>query len=56
MESTSGENSSSSARSIRIRKRLKELRERWREELRPVDPPPRYDDIFFEGLEWLDKL
>lgn len=32
-----------------LRKRLKAKRrvETW--------PPPRYDDVYFEGLEWLDK-
>lgn len=33
----------------KLRKRLKAKRrvEAW--------PPPRYDDVYFEGLEWLDK-
>jgi len=22
----------------------------------PPDPPPRYDDVYWEGLEWLNGL
>lgn len=23
---------------------------------RPASPPPRYDDVYFEGVAWLDRL
>lgn len=29
---------------------------RQRRRLVPPDPPPRYDEVFEEGVEWLDKL
>jgi hypothetical protein len=35
-----------------IRRRLANGRRR----LVSPDPPPRYDDVFFEGTAWLDKL
>lgn len=35
------------------------IRQRLRtraESLLPPDPPPRYDEIFFRGQQWLDEL
>jgi len=37
-----------------ISERLKAKREE--RAARPVAPPPRYDDVFFDGVAWLDKL
>lgn len=37
----------------RVRARLEERRQR---PAVPVSPPPRYDDVFFEGVKWLDHL
>ena len=28
----------------------------WIRALEPADPPPRYDKVFYEGMEDLDKL
>ena len=42
----------------RLRKLGEEYRNRRRKEaafIKP-DPPPRYDDVYFEGLAWLDSL
>lgn len=36
-----------------VRERLAERVSRRRE---PVSPQPRYDEVFFEGLRWLDEL
>lgn len=38
----------------RIRERFRELREKPR--MVPANPPPRYDEVFFQGTQWLDKL
>ena len=47
------------------KKKLQDLRERMRERLKkirkqpslvPANPPPRYDDVFAAGQEWLDSL
>lgn len=37
----------------RVRARLEERRHR---PAVPVSPPPRYDDVFIEGVKWLDNL
>jgi hypothetical protein len=37
-----------------VKWRLKRKRNRRR--LVPPDPPPRYDEVFFEGTAWLDLL
>lgn len=37
-----------------IRRRLEVARDRRRRVVAP-DPPPRYDDVFFEGTAWLDE-
>jgi hypothetical protein len=36
----------------RVRMRLQEAKQ----QKRPAAPPPRYDEIFFEGVNWLDDL
>lgn len=33
----------------------KKLKERIDNRVAP-NPPPRYDEIFFQGVEWLDSL
>lgn len=38
----------------RIQTRLKERRER--PQRIPPNPPPRYDEVFFRGAQWLDEL
>lgn len=40
-----------------LRKQVRErLAERVSKAPAPVSPQPRYDDVFFEGLRWLDEL
>lgn len=36
--------------------KLREKRKKMQEEARKTFTPPRYDDIFFEGLRYLDSL
>jgi hypothetical protein len=43
------------ARREEFQRRLKDQRDRG-ERLAPADPPPRYDDAFFEGTAALDRL
>jgi len=38
----------------RINKRLDEELKAKKE--KKYAPPPRYDDVFFQGLDWLNKL
>jgi hypothetical protein len=47
------------------RAKLEEMRERFRRHLAervaaskqaPLAPPPRYDDVFAEGMRWLDGV
>ncbi len=38
----------------RIQQRLQELRKRPK--ALPPNPPPRYDEVFFRGTQWLDEL
>ncbi len=38
----------------RIQQRLQELREK--PQVLPPNPPPRYDEVFFRGTQWLDEL
>jgi len=54
-----------SGRSALSKAKVEKLRARFQEGLRelrarptavPPDPPPRYDEIFFRGTEWLDQL
>jgi hypothetical protein len=42
-------------RRARIEQRLQEARAR-RPQPVPPNPPPRYDEVFFRGREWLDRL
>lgn len=37
-----------------IQERFRELR--GKPKLVPPNPPPRYDEVFFQGAQWLDKL
>lgn len=39
---------------LRIQERFRELREKPK--VVPPNPPPRYDEVFFQGTQWLDKL
>jgi len=39
---------------LRIQERSRELREKPKRV--PPNPPPRYDEVFFRGTQWLDKL
>jgi hypothetical protein len=39
---------------LRIQERFRELREKPKRV--PPNPPPRYDEVFFRGTQWLDKL
>lgn len=41
-----------------LRQRLKRamVRQAKKYEKRMKAPPPRYDDVFFEGVKWLDSL
>ena len=39
---------------VRVQKRLQELRERPK--ATPPNPPPRYDEVFARGQQWLDEL
>lgn len=43
---------------LRIAKsiRVKMWERRLEQANRPLAPAPRYDDVFFDGLEWLDGL
>jgi len=39
-----------------IRKRLKERLDKKKKQVRFIPTPPRYDDVFFEGVKYLDSL
>jgi hypothetical protein len=39
---------------LRIREHFGELREKPK--MVPPNPPPRYDEVFFQGTQWLDEL
>ena len=39
---------------LRVQEHFRELREKPKEV--PPNPPPRYDEVFFQGAQWLDKL
>ncbi len=39
-----------------VKHRLREKLARERERRKSVAPQPRYDDVFFEGVAWLDEL
>jgi len=42
-------------RKAEFQRRLRAQREKEKQ-LRPASPPPRYDEVFFEGTEALDRL
>ena len=39
---------------LRIQERFRELREKPKRV--PTNPPPRYDEVFFRGTQWLEEL
>ncbi len=39
-----------------MQRRFLELLRNPRRRLVPVDPPPRFDEVFAEGQAWLDRL
>lgn len=39
---------------LRVQEHFRELREK--PTAVPPNPPPRYDEVFFQGAQWLDKL
>jgi hypothetical protein len=39
---------------LRLQERFRELREKPM--IVPPNPPPRYDEVFFQGAQCLDKL
>ena len=39
---------------LRIQERFRELREKPKRV--PPNPPPRYDEVFFRGTQWLEEL
>lgn len=41
-----------------LRRRVQERLARKRQgvPVGPPQPPPRYDDVYFEGVKWLDSL
>ena len=42
----------------RLKKKIAERRKAWREEEKKWKDfrPPRYDNVYFEGLEWLYEI
>lgn len=54
MESTSPAPSKGKIEELRLRERFRELREKPK--VAPPNPPPRYDEVFFRGTQWLDQL
>ena len=56
MESTSLAPSKTKIEELRhrIQERFRELREKPK--VVPPNPPPRYDEVFFQGTHWLDQL
>jgi TPP-dependent pyruvate/acetoin dehydrogenase alpha subunit len=38
-----------------LQKRLQKKKE-LRKKRKPASPAPRYDDVYFEGLKWLNQL
>ena len=39
-----------------LRERFREKAKERREAAHRAAPPPRYDDVFFEGVAWLNSL
>jgi hypothetical protein len=39
---------------LRVQQRLRERREK--PGVVPPNPPPRYDEVFFQGTQWLDEI
>ena len=38
-----------------LNEKLEKKREKWANRKTKDFTPPRYDDVYFEGIEWLDK-
>ena len=53
MESTTPAPSKAKTEELRLR-----IQERFREKPKrvPPNPPPRYDEVFFRGTQWLEEL
>jgi hypothetical protein len=54
MESTTPAASKIEELRLRIQEHLRELREKPKGV--PPSPAPRYDEVFFQGTRWLDRL
>ena len=54
MDSTTSEPSEIEQLRIRVQQRLRQRRAK--PEALPPNPPPRYDEVFFRGWQWLDEL
>jgi len=39
-----------------LRRKIRERAEEMRQRMVPPSPAPRYDDIFFSGTAWLDRI
>lgn len=39
-----------------LRRKIRKLVEERRQRRVPPDPPPRYDDVYFVGTAWLDRI
>ncbi len=39
-----------------IRRKIRERAEARRQSMVPPMPPPRYDEVYFAGVAWLDRI
>ena len=39
-----------------LRRKIRDRAEAQRKQLLPPTPAPRYDEVFFAGTEWLDRI
>lgn len=39
-----------------LRQKIRERAEAKRKRMLPPMPPPRYDEVYFAGTEWLDRI
>jgi len=39
-----------------LRRKIRERAEAMRQQMIPPTPPPRYDEVFFAGTAWLDRI
>ncbi len=56
MESTTPAPSKAKTEELRLRIQEHFRRLREKPKVLPPQPPPRYDEVFFQGTQWLDKL